>query len=176
MSEAGMVVYEEVTTWPIWVSILVWGGCLGGVVVSLGVLDDPLGDGGLGRGLVGAAAIVLVPVALKILLGRLRVRVTRTELRLTIGYTPFIAKTVEFDDIVSMEPVRYSPLREFGGWGIRRSFKGGKRAWTMSGNRALVLTLPGGTRFYVGSSDPVRLESRIRLGADIPEAAVSDHE
>jgi hypothetical protein len=176
MSATGTVVYEEVSYWPLWVSLLVWGGCLGGAAVSLGVLGDALQGRALDRAVAGALAVLLVPAAIVVIFGRLRVRVTPTALHMTIGYTPFITKVVKFDAIIAMEPVRYSPLREFGGWGLRRSFRGGKRAWTMRGNRALVLTLPGGTSFYVGSDDPERLASRIRLASDIPGAAMSHHE
>ena len=176
MSATGTVVHEEVSHWPLWVSLLVWGACLGGAVVSFAVLRDPLQGGDPVRALGGAAAVLLVPLAILLFFGRLRIRVTRTALRITIGYTPLVTKVVKFEDILGMEPVRYSPLREFGGWGIRRSFRGGKQAWTMRGNRALVLSLPEGTQLYVGSDDPERLASRIRLSADIPDTTTRNHD
>ncbi len=61
------------------------------------------------------------------------------------------------------EAVTYSPLGDFGGWGIRM---GGnkKKAWTVKGNRALVLELKDGTRFYLGSEKPERILSWVTSG------------
>jgi len=176
MPQRGTVVHEEVTFWPLWVRVLVWGACLTGAAVSFRALGDPVAGGSLYGAVIGVLTVLLAPVGLHAFFGRLRVRVTRTSLHMTIGYTPFIVKVVEFGDIVAMEAVRYSPIREFGGWGIRRSFRGKKRAWTMRGNQALVLTLPDSARLYVGSDDPKRLAARIRLVADIPDASVRNDE
>jgi len=163
-------VHEEVTKWHPWVAAIVWSGALAGAILSFRALSDPVQGGGLYAAVMGCSILVVVPIAIQVLFGRFRVRVTRTSLRLSFGYTPFIKRIVEFEDVEAMASIRYSPLREFGGWGIRSSIRGGKRAWTIRGNRALVLTLSSGIRMYVGSPDPDRLAERIRVVADIPSA------
>jgi hypothetical protein len=165
-----MTVHEEVTAWPLWAALITWGaGLLGTVALWAPVLGGTGGPAGALKALLGAGVALSIPLAVQLLFGRLRVRVTRSSLHLAFGYTPFITRVIEFHDITGMEAVRYRPLREFGGWGIRYAFRGRKRGWTMRGNRALVLALTDETRFYVGSGDPERLAARIRLVADIPE-------
>ncbi len=52
-------------------------------------------------------------------------------------------------EIAAVEEVSYQPLREYGGWGIRRGKKG--RAYTVSGNRGVCISLSDGTSFLIGS-------------------------
>lgn len=52
-------------------------------------------------------------------------------------------------EIAAAEAVSYRPLREYGGWGIRRG-RGGP-AYTVSGNRGVRVTLAGGTSILIGS-------------------------
>jgi len=79
----------------------------------------------------------------------------------TWGISEVIRKTIPFREIRRAEAVTYSPLGEFGGWGIRAGM-GGKRAWTVRGNRAVRLHLLDGTFFYLGSRRPGRLLSWIQ--------------
>lgn len=156
--------YEERSGWPWWVHSLVlvcmtaalWplAGALLGVEGSWG--DPPASGGAVLR--VGCA--VGIPGLLYGLFGQLRTRVMRGELRIAWGISELIRKRISFDEIREAEVVDYSPLREFGGWGIR---SGGQRklAWTIQGNRALLLHLKDGTCFYLGSNHPERLLMRL---------------
>src|SRR5688572_9635420 len=112
--------YEEITPWPAWVGLLVIA-CLGAAFV--GVWQSNPQD-----------AVIVVMAALPVmllsifLLGRLRVRVMRDAIVVGFGYLDLIRKRIPFADIQRIEAVKYSPLGEFGGWGMKRGF-GGKRAW-----------------------------------------------
>ena len=97
------------------------------------------------------------------LMGELRTRVTDTEVRLAWGAAELIRKRIPFSEIRGARAVTYSPLAEFGGWGIRWSAKG-KSAWTTRGNRALRLELADGKALYVGSDRPERIVPFIRPG------------
>ena len=157
------VVFEETTPWPSWVALLVYGAgwlSAGGVLAQLW-----RGREGAVRfaAVAGAALLAAGPLVLQGVFGRLRVQVTRTSLLISFGYLRLISKLVPFTEIRDLEAVKYAPLREFGGWGIRWSFR--KTAWTIRGDRALRLTLENGRSLYVGSEDPIRLEERVRQAA-----------
>ena len=137
MPEPESVVHEEITTWAPWVAVLVWGSALLGAFMTVRALSRPLDAGVPWGAIAGLAPLVLLPFALQLLFGRLRLRVTRNALHLGFGYGPLIKRTVTLEDVRSMEPVRYSPKMEFGGWGIRTALRGRKRAWTQRGDRAL---------------------------------------
>ena len=96
-------------------------------------------------------------------MGQLRTRVTEEGVLVVWGLAEVIKKKVPFEEIESMEAVSYSPLGEFGGWGIRFGTQK-KRAWTVRGNQAVRLDLRDGIKLYVGSQHPARLGERIRSG------------
>lgn len=87
-----------------------------------------------------------------------------TELRedaLTIRFAPFSRRRIALQDILSFEVREYHPLREYGGWGIRRSLKHGA-AYSVSGNRGVQLVLQNQKRVLVGSQEPERLVNMLR--------------
>jgi len=154
------VVYRERSPWPQWVNVIFWGSmvaCTYPLLAGWGT-DSPF----LQR-LAIAASIVVTFVVLLYLVGGLTVLVKRTELLVHLGSVAVIRKRIPFGDIVSLESVRYHPLREFGGWGVRGF--GAKQAWSARGDQAVVLHLVSGKQLYVGSDHPHRLEERIRSTA-----------
>jgi hypothetical protein len=67
-----------------------------------------------------------------------------------VSLFPFYSRTIPLSDVVGYEVREYRPLWEYGGWGIRFApWK--KRAYTMSGNRGVELTLSTGMHFLIGS-------------------------
>ncbi|HUU61146.1 MAG TPA: DUF6141 family protein [Acidimicrobiia bacterium] len=73
-------------------------------------------------------------------------------------HPPLSGRGFPFEDIERCEQVRYLPIREFSGWGIR---------WGRRGDVAVEITLRQGYRFTVGSQRPDALEEAIlaRLGS-----------
>jgi hypothetical protein len=68
---------------------------------------------------------------------------------LALDFWPLTRCRIAFRDIVRVEPCRYRPLREYGGWGVRRG--PGGSAYNVSGNRGVRLYLSDGTRLLIGS-------------------------
>lgn len=77
-------------------------------------------------------------------------------------YHPFHFKTIKIkkEDIVSAF-VRNYKFSEFGGWGIRFSFRGKGRALNVSGKTGLQLVLTNGKKILLGTQKPVELEAVI---------------
>jgi len=97
-----------------------------------------------------------LPSLFYLLMGQLRTRVTPEGIAIRWGFAEVIKKWVPFEKVEGAEAVRYSPIGEFGGWGIRIG-RNKKKAWTVRGNRAVLLRLSDGTRFYLGSDRPERI-------------------
>jgi hypothetical protein len=106
------------------------------------------------------AAVVAFAVGIELLLGGLTVHVEESRIFMHLGKVPLVRRRVPFEEIVSLESVRYSPIREFGGWGVRGW--GARKAWSARGNLAVALTLEGDRLLLIGSDHPRRLEERIR--------------
>ena len=68
------------------------------------------------------------------------------------------------ESIVAHSAVTYRPIRDYGGWGLRRTLRG-DRAYNASGNRGVRLEFADGRHVLVGSQNPDRLD---RAVAGIP--------
>ncbi len=147
--------YRERTPWAPWVDFI-YGGAI--LACAYSVLAT---SGGSTLLRVAAAGAVLASGwGLRGVLGGLTVLVQETRVVVHLGSVRLVRKVVPLDEIVSLESVRYRPLVEFGGWGVRGM--GRKQAWTARGDRAVVIGLKEGRRLYVGSDHPMRLEEALR--------------
>lgn len=79
---------------------------------------------------------------------KLIVRVT--DAAVIIHFRPLTRRTIPLSEIAGIEARTYVPIREYGGWGIRGGLRG-TRAYNMSGNRGVELTLADGRKVMVGS-------------------------
>jgi hypothetical protein len=69
-------------------------------------------------------------------------------------------REVPLPDIAAVSLISYRPLREYGGWGIRFGRLG--LAYTVSGNRGVVIRLKSGRSFLIGSQRADELEAVLR--------------
>lgn len=89
---------------------------------------------------------------------RVRVEVRRSGV--TAAWRPLRKRVLPWTEIVSVEPVHYNPLRDYGGWGIRYSQRKGW-AYTMKGNRGVLLTLRSAKPLLVGTEHADQLAAAI---------------
>jgi hypothetical protein len=89
---------------------------------------------------------------------------TKLETRLdesgvTIRFFPFqrVYYYVRWDEITDVSVRKYNPIMEYGGWGLRYSFKNGK-AYNISGNQGLQLVLKSGKKFLIGTQKSAELQ------------------
>ena len=66
-----------------------------------------------------------------------------------------------WDEMKEVHVRKYSPIMEYGGWGLRYSFSKG-RAWNMSGNMGLQIVLKGGKKLLIGTRKPSELEEVLK--------------
>ena len=64
-----------------------------------------------------------------------------------------------FQDIRNVKAVRYRPIRDYGGWGIRYGWNG--KAYNMRGDKGVMLTLGDGKNLLIGSQHHEELRSVI---------------
>ena len=77
----------------------------------------------------------------------------------SINYMPLAKTTIPHADIQQAEARTYKPLQEYGGWGIRR--RSNRRAYNVSGNRGVELTLHDGRIIMIGSQKAEELAMAI---------------
>jgi hypothetical protein len=109
--------------------------------------------------LVWLGAGILLPWILYSVALRAEVRPNTVVIRFITPLFPLFRKTIELDRILSVEAVAYRPLREYGGWGIRRGAKGW--AYSVSGNRGVRLKMKEGAGVLIGSRQHEQLARAI---------------
>ena len=81
---------------------------------------------------------------------------------LYIQFFPFSQKLISFNNIKTCEVRTYSPIKEYGGWGIRYGKKG--KAYNISGNKGVQLDFYEGQPLLIGSQKPEELAQAIKIG------------
>ena len=71
-------------------------------------------------------------------------------------------QVIPYDRIVKAEAKRYRPILEYGGWGVRGVAP--VRAFNVSGNRGVLLSLTGGQSLMIGSQRPDQLAAALQSG------------
>ena len=70
-------------------------------------------------------------------------------------------KKIRYDEIDRVEAFEYRPIRDYGGWGLRRGHKNKEWMWNAYGSRAVRLHLSDGSTFAVGSQRPEKLAAAV---------------
>ncbi|HZI66947.1 MAG TPA: hypothetical protein VFF17_10320 [Thermoanaerobaculia bacterium] len=99
--------------------------------------------------------VVVLVIAVVVLLGAvllMRLTTTVTPDAVSIRYGVLYRTRISLSDVARAEAVEYSPIREYGGWGIRGSSR--RRALNARGNQGVLLTRSDGTTLLVGSQHP----------------------
>lgn len=151
--------------WFFWVPILVVTGVVWWQFVQQVILDHPQGTQPIPDWVAWILAIVF---GLGFPAFALVVRLI-TEVRpglLSVRLVPFGSKRIPMRGIKSAQAREYSPMREFGGWGIRISRDG--RAYNAYGKTGVQLVLTDESRMLIGTQQPEELLAALRVaGADI---------
>ena len=137
---------QKFTQWWLWIILLSFP------IISVGPFDD------------NEINIYYVLIGLLILcfffLLQLRVKVSAEGLH--YQFFPFHIKshTIKLEDIEKFKAMEYSPLKEYGGWGIKYGFKG--KAYNVSGNKGVKIFLKNGLNIMFGSQKYNELAKALR--------------
>lgn len=144
MKQQEQVIFREVQRSPIWVWILILGISMlrwYGFIQQI-ILDIPFGDKPASNGVL-IVMWLLFGIAFPVLmLGVLKLIIEVREKGLYVRFVPFHFqyKQYLFKDIHHYECITYSPIKRFGGWGIRFNLKN-EKAYNMNGNKGIELKL-----------------------------------
>ncbi len=108
-------------------------------------------------------SVIIVVAAVAFIYGGQRSLVTREELSVRWGLAGLRVLRLNTAEIASAELMDFSPLRDFGGYGIR--FGRGMKAYYLRGSRGVKITMANGKKYLVGSDHPERLLAVVELAA-----------
>ena len=137
---------------------IVWVSLISLFVPSILAFNDSTFNAGF-EGMKPFLAILFVDclVLLLIFSSKLNVEINKEEIH--YRWFPFHFKTqhILWKNVLNAEVRKYSPLREYGGWGIKGSLK--NRAYNVDGNIGLQLVLLNGKRILIGTKQSDKLEA-----------------
>lgn len=137
--------FEETQGFEPWVYAVVLGSML--LPVALILVGDP---GKAGKVLPSTLGLLLPTTAIVTNLLCVRTVVDSDSVTVTFGWLfPLYRRRVPLRDIRSVEAITYSPLRDYGGWGIKGV--SGNVALNARGNRGVRMTFADGKRLLIGS-------------------------
>ncbi|MBM3176129.1 MAG: DUF1648 domain-containing protein [Chloroflexi bacterium] len=103
--------------------------------------------------------MALVGIALALIYGGFRTIVTREAVMVRMGLLGIRLLRLKTSDITSVELHSFSPLKDFGGYGIR--FNREMKAYFLKGDRGAKITARTGKKYLIGSDHPERLTTVI---------------
>jgi len=108
-------------------------------------------------------SVILVVIALGMIstYGGFRTQVTRDFIIVKIGVLGIKLLQLKTSDIAAVEVHSFSPLRDFGGYGIR--FNREMQAYYLQGDRGVKITARDGKKYLIGSDHPEHLAAVIDL-------------
>ncbi|MFQ3332685.1 MAG: hypothetical protein ACI84S_000495 [Thalassomonas sp.] len=137
---------QKFTQWWLWVILLSFP------IIALGPFDENTVN--IYHVLIG----LFIPFLFYLFELRLKVNVEG----LHYQFSPFHFKshTIKLEDIESIKAMEYSPLKEYGGWGIKYGFKG--KAYNVSGNKGVKIYLKNGLNIMFGSQKHKELAKALK--------------
>ncbi|MCX5997235.1 MAG: DUF1648 domain-containing protein [Chloroflexi bacterium] len=103
--------------------------------------------------------LILIGFGLITTYGGFRISVTRDLVAVKMGILGINLLQLKTAEITAVELHDFSPLHDFGGYGIR--FNGGMQAYFLKGDRGVLLSAAGGKKYLLGSDDPEQLAAVI---------------
>lgn len=128
--------------------------------ISLSVIMFAAAASLLGTVIWISAILFAVGLLLIALYGGQRVLVTQQSVQVRFGLFGIHLITLPISEIDKIEIHSFSPLKDFGGYGIR--FNREMKAFFLRGNRGVKITRTDGKVFLIGSDHPEHLETAIR--------------
>jgi hypothetical protein len=127
------------------------------------ILGEPWGDRPMNDTALAIVGGLYILLGLLLLFLFFRGRLV-TEVRTSgvfVRYFPFHRsfRHIPLEGVRSCEARTYSPIREYGGWGIRMAPH--KRAYNVSGNRGVELEYEDGKKLLIGSKKAEQLASAV---------------
>ncbi len=102
----------------------------------------------------GSLSALIILFLVTVLFVVLKMKTTITQKSIQLVYFPFVWKTINIDDIASMEVINYGFV---GGWGIRLWTSYGT-VYNVRGNKGLHIKLKNGKQLVIGTQKPEELE------------------
>jgi hypothetical protein len=151
---------QQFKSWWLWIVVLGITGWIWYSFVQQIIFGEKIGTNPAPNWVMWIMAI-LFGIGLPLLFLTMKLIVEVHEKEIFIRYVPFIRRDIHLSKIKDFKKRTYSPIMEYGGWGIRGLWLVNKTAYNVSGNQGVELTLMDGKIVMIGSQRAQELETAI---------------
>jgi len=145
---------QRFTQWWLWVVLL---GSWGTMIYSFWV--------DVTMNLTSILSFSVLALGLPVLFWQMRLTTRITEDGIFVRFFPFHFKEqfYAWSTIESAQVRTYSPLMEYGGWGIKYGFNGQGKVYNVAGNQGLQLVFKSGEKLLIGTQKGTEIQAFVRL-------------
>lgn len=139
---------QRFTQWWIWIILL------GVLAYEIKLTIDLIQMEDLDSRSLSAYLLIMLPILLVLSLfafSKLYTRIDENGIEVVFKPFGFSRKTFKWSEIEDVKAITYSPIKDYGGWGYRISWKGKGTAMNVKGNRAIELKLRNKKIFVIGT-------------------------
>ena len=150
---------QQFRQWWVWLLMILLNGLFLYGIYQQVVLQIPFGTNPTSNeGLYIGFAIILT---LTLLFWVMKLQTIVKEDGIYVKFFPFHFryKKYAWDNLSKVYVREYSPITEYGGWGIRFGLFGKGNAYNVKGNQGLQLEIPGKTNLLIGTQQPEVLKA-----------------
>jgi len=148
---------QRFTQWWLWLLMIGINGVFLYGLIQQVIFKTPFGNSPMSNPGLISMALFIVGLTFLFFLSRLETQLS--DAGLSYRFFPFRRKftLILWDDIESAVVREYSPMKEFGGWGLRYSLTGKGKAISIAGNAGLQLVIKGNQGLLIGTQNPTEL-------------------
>lgn len=147
---------QKFKQWWIWLILLI---PFASSIIALYNSPNDFSDQGILSSTIGGLVAVSI-VGLLLFSFTLKTEINQTGISYRFMPFHFKMKTIEWNELQDCYVREYKPIMEYGGWGIRYSFKNGK-AYNTMGNKGLQLIFKNNKQLLIGTQKEEELTKLI---------------
>ncbi len=157
---------QKFTQWWKWLTVLILPVIFLPMAYKSIVFGVPITKGVFGN--IVFWILCIVSLILPILYIFIRLETEIKENGIYVRYYPIHIKFKHYkwSDLQRVYVRKYSPIMEYGGWGLRFNNLGNGTAYNIAGNQGLQLVFPNGKKLLIGTQKPEELEMAIKKWAN----------
>lgn len=107
--------------------------------------------------------IFLILAFIWFVLLKLKTQINQEAILVIFSGMPFCKRKIKWEEIKSISIIKYDPLTDYGGWGVRYSLSGNGWCYNVSGNYGIKIIYQNNKPFLIGTQQKEEAEKIINL-------------
>jgi hypothetical protein len=145
---------QKFRQWWLWFLFAGIKGVMGFFIVTQVLFGKPFGASAVDNAMLLIGFLFMLILSLLFFIMKLETRISDTGIAVRFYPIQLKFRNYKWEDLDQVYLREYSPLAEYGGWGIRHSFAGKGKALNVSGKMGLQLVFKDGKKLLIGTSKP----------------------